>query len=93
MPDLDGHQRARFVMGLKHLRLTTRLYAGIGVLVALAVGIAGFGIDRLSRVGAQVAVTSVVVEYGTRIDELVLNLETIVTPKYPLSTVTPRASP
>ena len=39
-------------MGFLHLKVRTRIYFGFGVLVALSVGIAGFGVYQFSRVGA-----------------------------------------
>ncbi|MGD0105854.1 MAG: methyl-accepting chemotaxis protein [Rhodopila sp.] len=64
-------------MGLKHLRLRTHLYSGIGLLVVLAVGVAGLGIERLRQAGNTVAVMSDAAERAARLDQIVLELERI----------------
>jgi len=62
-------------MELKHLRLRTRLYSGIGLLVLLAVGVAGLGSQQLRQVRNTVTEMSADTERATRLDAIVRELE------------------
>ena len=63
--------------GLSHLRIRTRIYAGFGVLIAVAVAVAAFGGSRLGVVGAEVGTMNEVADQRSRVTSATLNLETI----------------
>jgi hypothetical protein len=62
-------------MRLRQLRVRTRLYAGFGMLMALAAGVAGWAISQQTRVSSQLAIMSTQVQDLRQVDALALLLE------------------
>jgi methyl-accepting chemotaxis protein len=64
-------------MNFKQLSVSTRIYAGFGLLIVIAMGLAGFGIDRLSGIAVQIGRLSSITDNADRAQETTLRLETI----------------
>src|SRR3954471_11639077 len=73
----DGLGRRKgMIFGSQQLRIRTRIYAGFGVLVTIAVGIGVFGADRLTRVNAQFHNLGEISGNASHIQDATLQLET-----------------
>jgi methyl-accepting chemotaxis protein len=64
-------------MIFKQLSVSTRIYAGFGLLIVIAMGLAGFGIDRLSGIAGQIGRLSFITDNTSRVQEATLRLESI----------------
>ncbi len=63
--------------GLSHLRIRTRIYAGFGALVAVAVAVAAFGGNRLGAVGTQVSAMDAASDQRARLLTAATDIEAI----------------
>jgi hypothetical protein len=64
-------------MRLSHFSVKTRIYLGFGCLLVLAVSLAGFGVDRMLRIGTQITVLGAVTDNTSRAAEATFKLESI----------------
>jgi methyl-accepting chemotaxis protein len=64
-------------MNFKQLSVSTRIYAGFGLLILIAMGLAGFGIDRLSGISDQIGRLGSITDNAARAQETALRLESI----------------
>jgi hypothetical protein len=64
-------------MRLSHFSVKTRIYLGFGCLLVLAVSLAGFGVQRLLRIGTQINVLGAVTDNTGRAAEATLKIESI----------------
>jgi methyl-accepting chemotaxis protein len=64
-------------MSFSQLRISTRIYAGFGLLIVIAMGLAGFGINRLSGISAQIGRLGSITDNTSRVQEVMLRIESI----------------
>jgi methyl-accepting chemotaxis protein len=64
-------------VNFKQLRVSTRIYAGFGLLIVIAMALAGFGIQRLSGIASQLGRLGAITDNTSRVQETTIRLETI----------------
>jgi methyl-accepting chemotaxis protein len=64
-------------MNFQKLSVSTRIYAGFALLIVIAMGLAGFGIDRMSEMASQLGKLGSITDNTNRLQETTIRLEAI----------------
>src|ERR1700712_1024228 len=72
-----GLERTGQAMNFRQLSVSTRIYSGFALLIVIAMGLAGFGIDRMSEIGSQLGKLGSITDNTSRVQEATIRLEAV----------------